>query len=59
MFISRELTSFPLATIGDKIGKRDHSTVVHACKNIENKMNKSKAFKVKIDNLISKISNQT
>ena len=59
MFISRELTSFPLATIGEKIGRRDHSTVVHACKNIENKMDKDLAFKTKIDELISKISNKT
>ena len=58
MFMSRELTSLPLSTIGEKIGKRDHSTVVHACKNIENKMEKDISFKKNIEGLINKLSNK-
>ena len=38
MYLARELTSLPLAKIGLKIGRRDHSTVIHACKTIESKM---------------------
>ena len=53
MYLSRELTNFPLSSIGEKIGKRDHSTVVHACKTIENKMEKDSTFKKTIKKYIN------
>ena len=37
MFLSRELTNLSLKKIGIELGKRDHSTVIHACKIIEKK----------------------
>ena len=37
MFLSRELTNLSLKKIGVELGKRDHSTVIHACKIIEKK----------------------
>ena len=58
MYFTRELTSLPLSTIGAKIGKRDHSTVVHACKNVEKKMDNDVVFKKRIDELINKVSNK-
>ena len=58
MYITREFTSLPLSTIGAKIGKRDHSTVVHACKKIENKMDNDLVFKKRVDELTNKISNK-
>ena len=56
MYLSRELTSFPLSTIGLKVGRRDHSTVVHACKTIENKMNRELSFKKMIDDFLNSLS---
>tara|TARA_Y100000768_G_scaffold386098_1_gene373696 strand:- start:1378 stop:2727 length:1350 start_codon:yes stop_codon:yes gene_type:complete len=45
MFLSRELTSLSLKKIGLELGKRDHSTVIHACKIIEEKVEKDPSFK--------------
>tara|TARA_Y100001968_G_scaffold326795_1_gene370567 strand:- start:270 stop:1634 length:1365 start_codon:yes stop_codon:yes gene_type:complete len=56
MYLSRELTNLPLSAIGKQIGKRDHSTVVHACKTIENKMEKDLNFKELIDGFLSSLS---
>ena len=45
MFLSRELTNLSLKKIGIELGKRDHSTVIHACKIIEQKTEKNPSFK--------------
>ena len=45
MFLSRELTNLSLKKIGIELGKRDHSTVIHACKIIEQKIEKKPSFK--------------
>ena len=57
MYLSRELTSLPLSKIGDQLGKRDHSTVVHACKLIEKRMNEDDAFKNQMDDYLRALSN--
>ncbi|MBO7106598.1 MAG: chromosomal replication initiator protein DnaA, partial [Verrucomicrobia bacterium] len=38
MYLSRELTHQPLIAIGEAFGGRDHGTVIHACKVVENQM---------------------
>ena len=38
MYLSRELTPYSLPMIGRKFGGRDHTTVMHACKRIEELM---------------------
>lgn len=35
MYLTRELTNYSLTTIGSKFGGRDHSTVIHACRTVE------------------------
>lgn len=35
MTLTRELTSHSFAEIGDKFGGRDHSTVIHACRQVK------------------------
>ena len=57
MYFSRELTNLPLSKIGAQLGKRDHSTVVHACKLIEKKMNDDDTFKNQIDDYLAALSN--
>ncbi len=36
MYLSKQLTTNSLKSIGTSFGKRDHTTVMHACKTIEN-----------------------
>ena len=50
MYVSKKLINTSLANIGKQIGKRDHSTVIHACKTIENK--------IKEDNSIRELINK-
>ena len=59
MFLSREVSQASLNTIGKHFGKRDHSTVIHACRNIENKMNNDKELYNKIHNMKSDLSGES
>jgi len=56
MYLSRELTNLPLSAIGKQIGRRDHSTVVHACKTIENRMEKDLNFKELVKEFLNSLS---
>lgn len=38
MFITRELTEYSTTEVGLEFGGRDHTTVMHACQRIENRM---------------------
>jgi len=44
MYISRELTQSSLIDIGDAFGGRDHSTVLHSCKKVAEKIKQSPKF---------------
>jgi chromosomal replication initiator protein len=54
MFIAKEKTNLSLANIGKQIGGRDHSTVIHAYKNITQK----KDVDVELKQIINNIENQ-
>jgi len=56
MFLCRELTSSSLISIGTYFGKRDHSTVIHACKAIEDKMNKDVGFSTNVNNIKNQLT---
>ena len=56
MYFCKELTETSLANIGAHIGGRDHSTVIHACKNIEKKIQENRDFKFRVNNMKSQIS---
>lgn len=59
MFICRELTSSPLAEIGNKLGNRHHSTVLHSIEFIENKIKENDSETIKnVDVLKKKIDPQ-
>ncbi len=51
MYLVRKNTNFSLKSIGKSFGGRDHSTVIHACEQIEKKIEQDAAFKEKIENL--------
>lgn len=55
MYLSKFLTDSSLSEIGKHFGGKDHSTVIHACKLIEERRKKDEDFDKKIDYLIKKI----
>ncbi len=55
MYITKEKTNMSLANIGKQIGGRDHSTVIHAHKNITEKINSDIELKNIISNILSQI----
>ena len=55
MFLCRELTSSSLISIGKYFGGRDHSTVIHACKTIEDKMGQDAVFSNQISLIKQKL----
>jgi chromosomal replication initiator protein len=55
MYLSRKLTDASLLEIGEKFGGKDHSTVLHSIKKVEEKISKETSFKEIIENLLSRI----
>jgi chromosomal replication initiator protein len=55
MYLSRKLTNASLLEIGQKFGGKDHSTVLHSIKKVEEKMAKEPPFREMIENLQSRI----
>lgn len=55
MYFAKNYTNAPLAVIGEKIGKRDHATVLHACKTVKNLQETDKNFKIYLEDLKEKI----
>jgi len=51
MYLSKELTTCSLQTIGAHFGGRNHATVIHACKCIEDEVSKDPSFSEKIEHL--------
>ena len=56
MYLCKELTDLSTTEIGEKIGNRDHSTVIHGCAKIEELINTDPTVKKVIDILIKKIN---
>jgi chromosomal replication initiator protein len=55
MFFAKSLTKSSLATIGTMIGGKDHATVLHACKTVNNLIETDKRFRVYIDEIEKKL----
>jgi chromosomal replication initiator protein len=55
MFFSKNLTKSSLATIGSQIGGKDHATVLHACKTVNNLLDTDKHFKNQIEDIEKKL----
>jgi chromosomal replication initiator protein len=56
MFFAKKFTKASLASIGSQIGKRDHATVLHACKTVDNLAETDKQFRKYIDDLTKKLT---
>jgi chromosomal replication initiator protein len=55
MYLARKLTPASLIEIGEKFGGKDHSTVLHSIKKVEEKISKESSFKEMIDTLYGRI----
>jgi chromosomal replication initiator protein len=56
MYLARTMTDeFSTNDIGDAFGGRDHTTVMHACNKIKEKMNTDPYFNAKLNQIIKKI----
>ena len=56
MALAKELTNHSLPEIGDAFGGRDHTTVLHACRKIEQLREESHDIKEDFSNLIRTLS---
>ncbi len=56
MFFAKKLTKASLASIGSQIGKRDHATVLHACKTVDNLSSTDKQFRKYVEDITKKLS---
>jgi chromosomal replication initiator protein len=56
MYFAKSMTKSSLATIGMHCGGKDHATVLHACRTVNNLMDTDKRFRAYIDELEKKIS---
>ena len=56
MYLSRTLTKHSLQDIGDAFGGRDHGTVIHACKAVDNMMDQDSGMRGSIEFLRSQLS---
>ncbi|MEY4111199.1 MAG: hypothetical protein RLZZ46_1555, partial [Bacteroidota bacterium] len=56
MYFSKNLTKASLANIGLHCGGKDHATVLHACRTVNNLMETDKRFKQYIEDLEKRIS---
>ncbi len=55
MYFAKSLTKSSLASIGSQIGGKDHATVLHACKTVNNLIETDKRFKGYIAELEKKL----
>ncbi len=56
MFFAKKLTKASLASIGSQIGQRDHATVLHACKTVDNLASTDKQFRKYVEDLNKKLT---
>ncbi|HND61892.1 MAG TPA: chromosomal replication initiator protein DnaA [Opitutaceae bacterium] len=56
MFLARTLTKHSLQEIGDAFGGRDHGTVIHACKAVDNMMEQDNSTRSSVEFLKAQLS---
>ena len=56
MYFSKQLTKSSLANIGARCGGKDHATVLHACKTVNNLVDTDKDFRLYVQELEKKFT---
>jgi chromosomal replication initiator protein len=57
MFLSKKYTDHSYSHIGNMVGKRDHATVLHACKTIQDNIDVDKGFRLTIKDIEALLQN--
>ncbi len=55
MYFCKKMTKSSLSAIGAQIGKKDHATVLYACKTVSNLVDTDKTFKTQVDVISRKL----
>ena len=53
MFLAKKYTDCSFSHIGKIVGKKDHATVLHACKTIKDQMETNKSFRTSVEEIES------
>lgn len=56
MYLARELTRHSLEEIGGYFGGRDHTTVMHSCRNIDNLCDHDQMIRELVDSLVARLT---
>ena len=51
MYLAQKYTKMPASRIGQLIGNRDHSTVIHSCNTVEQRLKVDKAFSAELSSI--------
>jgi chromosomal replication initiator protein len=51
MYLAQKHTKMPASRIGQLIGGRDHSTVIHSCNTIEKRLKVDKSFVAELSSI--------
>jgi len=51
MYLAQKYTKMPASRIGQLIGGRDHSTVIHSCSTVEQRLKVDKAFNAELSSI--------
>ena len=55
MYLAKQLTKYPLKTIGLHFGNRDHSTVIHAIQTVEKRAANDPSYAREVEALLDSI----
>ena len=56
MYLCREIVKASLPDIGEGFGGKDHSTVIHSCQKVKQKMAGEEAFRKQVHDLTTQLS---
>ena len=51
MYLAQQYTKMPASRIGRLVGNRDHSTVIHSCAQVENRLKVDSSFKEEVNSI--------
>ena len=51
MYLAQKYTKMPASRIGRLVGNRDHSTVIHSCAQVENRLQVDSSFKEEVNSI--------
>lgn len=57
MFLAKKYTDCSFSQIGKIVGKKDHATVLHACKTIKDQIEINKSFRASVEEIESQLKN--